>query len=236
MAFQIRNGTLRSSGCDHCRPHDRLAVRINHHAPDRACAARYNNDALSGNLAGRSPGPRLTESRRKQIHTTPDARSHGVQALVEHSHGRFHARFRLQRQRIGRTGSRAVLEAGKSERQVHGMPYAMVNRLMDNLFRITEIEYFQPDGIRIRALVDELQAFQGLDAVKVHQAGFQNRAVRRGQRGYSPQRARTGAQPGLDPLPIFNLRFTGKENTPHRGVQPGGRFQDGYIGPCIRLS
>ena len=98
------------------------------------------------------------------------------------------------------------------------MPYAMVNRLMDNLFRITEIEYFKPDSIRISTLVDELQVLQRLDSVKVHHAGFQNRAVRRVQRGYSPQWAGTGAQPGFDPLSILNLSFTRQENTPHRSI------------------
>ena len=95
MAFQIRNGPPLGPGCDHGRPNNRLAVRIYHHTPDRAYTARHNHYTLSSYLAGRSPGPSLTESRWKQIHTTPDTWSHCVQALVEHSHGHFHIRFRL---------------------------------------------------------------------------------------------------------------------------------------------
>ena len=50
------------------------------------------------------------------------------------------------------------------------MPDAVIGRFMDDLFRITEIEHFQPHGIRISALVEETEILQGIDAVEVYHA------------------------------------------------------------------
>ena len=66
------------------------------------------------------------------------------------------------------------------------MTDSVINRRMGYLFRITEIEHFQPDRIGIISLVNELQVHQGLDAVEVHRARFQNRSVRRKQGGHRP--------------------------------------------------
>ena len=66
----------------------------------------------------------------------------------------------------------------------------------------------------------------------MHQPRFQDRSVRREQRGHRPKRSVAGSKPGLDPFSVFDFRLTGQKNAPDRGVQHGRDFQDGQFQPA----